>query len=264
MFLPKKIRINYECRLILTSHLFHKREGQERSRFFSVFRNTFQLSDLINYAIKKVDLLSCKDAGKIAIIAPVAQKNGEIDKYGISLTVEKSTDTCNFRYDITVITIDKQDNRHFTDCLQLNKSKYRFYFENYIIHRSYNSKNLFNLTSFKHNKQKIKVQLNSFFTTEKFRFIDFLGAEVDRFFSGLYEYLTKEGNIINKGAFFHLVHFTDQAKIYLRISIETNWLQNGYQMILLNAKHKKPAIDNYIKNRQNNIIEYCFSKKNVI
>ncbi len=264
MPLPKKIRINYECRMILTSHLFHKREGETKSRFFSIFRNTFQLSDLINYAIKEVDLLSYKNAGKIAVIVSVVEKDKKINKYGISLTVEKSTDTCNFRYDITIITIDKQDDRHFTDCLQLNKSNYRFYFEDYIICKSYNSKSLSNLTTFKRNKQKIKVQFNKYFSTEGLWFIDFLGVDTDRFFSGLFQHLANKDNIINKGAFWYLIKINNQKELYLRFAIETNWVQDEYQMILLDAKQKNSAIECYIKNRQNHLLDYCFHKKNII
>jgi len=253
--LRQKFRLDSDTRVILTSHLFYKRKNENRSRI-AVFRNSFQILDIIKYAIKEFDLLSYKDKGKLALIVPVYERKFTISKYGVAISVETSKDTCNYKTDIIVITIDKQDTRHYKDSLQLVKSKYRFYLDNYCPTKSFVQKDLIFLNKVTCTLGNAKIFITPFFQENKNYLFDFFPKGYINFFASVF------GNEIpkrlNRGAFWCLVTLKDQKQFYIRMAIEESWDKNEFLIIVLNGRYKSQKTLNLINRFQEEVCEYSF------
>lgn len=250
--LLEKFKLDDETRVVLAGHLFLRREGEMRSRI-AIFHNSFQILDVIRYAIKEADLLSYKNKGKLALIVPLVEANQETCTYGISVSVEPSTDIYNYKNDIVVITMEKQDKRHYTDSLQLQKSKCRFYLNDYEMKMSFRRKDLIKADTFKIKNKRVEIQFSAFMDKQRRWFLDIFpeGWTANSFFISLFARGVKDN--LNQGVFWYLADIENYSLFYIRASIEETWDLKGYQLIVLDVKSDFEQPLEHIELRQEKI-----------
>lgn len=107
----KKVQIH------LTSHLFQKREGEDQRRSF-MFKSTWQYRHIISEAFTKYNIWEFRN-GKVVFLFKYNE-----DTYGILLDIKLLEENV---YSVSIITVDKLDDRHFVKHEMFGKEKNKIY-----------------------------------------------------------------------------------------------------------------------------------------
>lgn len=107
----KKVQIH------LTSHLFQKREGENQRRSF-MFKSTWQYRHIISEAFTKYNIWEFRN-GKVVFLFKYNE-----DTYGILLDIKLLEENV---YSVSIITVDKLDDRHFVKHEMFGKEKNKIY-----------------------------------------------------------------------------------------------------------------------------------------
>ena len=107
----------YEIHVHLAKHLFKSRKGQTRPRAF-MFKALWQYEELIKHAFTKNNIAEYANEGRVAYIFKYLKND-----YGILFDIRLRDGV----YDVTVITIDMKDSRHFLVGGMFMKEKNKIY-----------------------------------------------------------------------------------------------------------------------------------------
>lgn len=107
----KKVQIH------LTSHLFQKREGENQRRSF-MFKSTWQYRHIISEAFTQYNIWEFRN-GKVVFLFKYNE-----DTYGILLDIKLLEENV---YSVSIITVDKLDDRHFVKHEMFGKEKNKIY-----------------------------------------------------------------------------------------------------------------------------------------
>lgn len=235
----KNIRISNEILIQTTAHLFETRKGDTRHRAY-IFKRDWQIIETINYAIENKDLLSFLDKGKVAITFNCIE-----DVFTMLVNVESYNP--NYKYQITIITIEKQHTRHTTRVETYNSVKVnKIYMMDYYLTRTFASSHLECLSTLVSNGEKIYIFINKA-VENKANFQNRERALLEGAFSSLHSKLNNK--CTNKGAFWFKMEINNE-EFYLRAAIEKNHKESATAYIILNIEasldvvERKSALNN--------------------
>lgn len=194
---------------ILTSHLFKRREyktSQEKYHRSFMFKTREQYQNILTAAFEEYNLANYANEGKVALIFMFAGK-----KYGMLLDID-TAEEANFL--VTVITIDKMRDRHFSHAAMFNMESTKIY-TNYEVKGSYLRE-----AGIKYDTtNEYNFCLTDFFNKKGEKYNFFSTVDYPRVFHSIMNRIMLEK--LPFGCYWLSVNLKDNKKCFLRVSIES-------------------------------------------
>jgi hypothetical protein len=195
--------------IILTAHLFQKRNKNNEKRYRSyMFQSRWQYDDIITAGFEGYNLADFANKGRVALV--FIYQN---EQFGMLLDVVSSP-TKGVDFEVTIITIDKLRDRHYTHAGMFNKENNKIYTK-YVLGESFllrPKKRLETVKNFEF--------LQTDFFEKKIKKIK-MDREVDfiRIYHSIMSRVIK-GQIAHNTSLWVSLSIADERDIYLRISVE--------------------------------------------
>jgi len=217
--------------VILTKHLFEVRDGQHGRRIY-MFDSIGQISHLLKYALNNYDLSKYINKGKVSI-----RFTYQNEVFGLLLVLEQTEDSI---CDITIITVDKIDVRHYTTYKLFHNVLHDIHSEEYVLNRSHlsRSSNLNTLETLKQYNCTYKIVCYDAIMDKINMDITYIRnwQSVIALLTDTPEY--KDGLLSNTGAFWFDFTLFNRGQRYFKVSI-VEYLPNEFYFIILNLVNKE-------------------------
>ena len=234
LLIPKRFVVNTDISPVevhLTSHLFVPRRGASRRRAF-MFKSTWQFVDILDTAFSKYDLFSYADKGRVVFVFSYL---GE--EYGMLMDLERKLDDDG--YILTVITVDKKEDRHYTKVDMFHREINKIY-SKYELPYSY-------MLSVGTRIDRVRGMFEAYRTRhfETLFDFDFFKKTVDetRIVNSLVSRIEKED--LNYGIYWIRVAYEPEKHIYVKISLE-RIIRSGKNIVVVifvDLKRNKEGVD---------------------
>jgi hypothetical protein len=204
--------------IVLTAHLFQKRNKNNEKRYRSyMFQSRWQYEDIITAGFEEYNLADFANKGRVALVFTYQN-----EQFGMLLDVVSNTD-----FKVTIITIDKLRERHYTHAGMFNKESNKIYTK-YVLRGSFLLRPQKRLETVKN----FEFLQTDFFDTKIHKLK--LDREVD--FTRIYHSVMSRvltGQISRKTSLWVALSVSEDKEIYLRISVEDIMIKSSCKIGIL-------------------------------
>lgn len=214
--------------IVFKNHMYKSREHQKYKRGF-MFKTQGQIKDFIIYAFDNYGLLDYKNKGRVVIIFKYLN-----DTYGLLVSIEEQESRI---IEISIITVDKIDTRHYTNHTIFTKEKNRINMQCYDLKRSY-------LKFAAVSNCTVSITLNGMVNKYTILYSDKNELVIKQFLENVYDdvlvsmiinkMIKRNINLINKGSKWLKLSINEDTKIFLQLSIEELY-RDTFGFIILNV-----------------------------
>lgn len=234
LLIPKRFVVNTDIAPVevhLTSHLFIPRKGASRRRAF-MFKSAWQFIDILDTAFSRYDLFSYTDRGRVVFVFSYLG-----DEYGMLMDLERKLD--NDGYILTIITIDKKDDRHYTKVDMFHKEANKIY-STYKLPYSY-------MLSVGTRIDRVCGVFEAYYTRhfETLLDFDFFKKNIDeiRIVNSLVSRIGKED--LDYGIYWVRIAYEPEKHLYVKVSLEkmVRSRKNIVVVVFVDLKRSKDGVD---------------------
>jgi len=223
--------LNNNYRVIISNHMFRKRKNQKFKRGH-MFKTVGQVERLLGYCLTKHDLEDYDGKGKV-----VVKFTYKDEIYGLLLEIRYNPNIEDSVADITLITVDKQDDRHYNRYAMFHNETNLINMTEYKLRPSYCSDYTkpINLATHKLDNIAFKLVYYDNLNSKVNRLLD-IAPELSSFTNAFINKITKLNtihDIYDNGAHWYKITLVTDVDLYLRISI-VKIDENVYYILLLN------------------------------